>query len=114
VRDLGQVFKKRVLLVPPVLLRPLFWLLWHGTHGAVTTPPGAWKFLSYPIRVDPSRLAEVYGYACRYSSLEALLAEIGNNAKGFPHPTTDQAVRSPRPRDRQPSAGRPPARQQSP
>jgi len=90
VQDLGRIFKKRVLLIPPVLLRPLFWLLWHGTRGAVTTPPGAWKFLSYPIRVDASRLAEVCGYACRYSSLEALLAETGNYAKGSSRPATDQ------------------------
>ena len=81
VHDLGRLFKKRVLLVPPILLRPLFWLLWHGTRGVVTTPPGAWRFLSYPIRVDGSRLKEVHGYECRYSSLEALMAEIGNYAK---------------------------------
>jgi nucleoside-diphosphate-sugar epimerase len=90
VRDLGRVFKKRVLLVPPILLRPLFWLLWHGTRGAVTTPPGAWKFLSYPIRVDGARLADVYGYTCRSSSLEALLAETGNYAKGSSGPPGDQ------------------------
>jgi hypothetical protein len=84
VRDLGRVFGKRVLLVPPILLRLLFWFLWHGTRGAVTTPPGAWKFLSYPIRVDGSRLAEVYGYTCRFSSLEALLAETGKYAKRPP------------------------------
>jgi hypothetical protein len=33
VRNLGRVFKKRVLLVPPILLRPFFWLLWHRTRG---------------------------------------------------------------------------------
>jgi UDP-glucose 4-epimerase len=88
--DLGRVFGKRVLLIPPLLLRPLFWLLWHGTRGTITTPPGAWKFLSYPIRVDSSRLAEVYGYTCRYSSLEALLAETGNYAKGSSGPQADQ------------------------
>lgn len=81
VRDLGRIFDKRVLLIPPVLLRLLFWVLWHGTRGAVTTPPGAWKFLSYPIRADASRLAEVHGYACRYSSLDALLAETGKYAR---------------------------------
>ena len=91
VHDLGRLFKKRVLLMPPILLRPLFWLLWHGTRGAITTPPGAWRFLSYPIRVDGSRLKEVHGYECRYSSLEALMAETGNYAKGPPLPPVDES-----------------------
>jgi nucleoside-diphosphate-sugar epimerase len=91
VRDLGRLFKKRVLLMPPILLRPLFWLLWHGTRGVVTTPPGAWRFLSYPIRVDGSRLKAVHGYECRYSSLEALMAETGTYAKGPPLPPHDES-----------------------
>lgn len=93
VQDLGRLFGKRVLLIPPTLLRVLFWLLWHGTRGAITTPPGAWKFLSYPIRVDSSRLKEVYGYECRYSSLEALLAETGKYAKPPSHPSAKESRR---------------------
>lgn len=89
VRDLARVFGKRALLVAPALLRILFWLLWHGTRGALTTPPGAWRFLSYPIRVDSSRLADQYGYRCVYSSLQALAAELGHYARtsGAPPPS---------------------------
>jgi hypothetical protein len=43
----------------------------------MTTPAGAWKMLTYPIRVDGSRLTEAYGYAYRYSSLQALVAKEG-------------------------------------
>jgi nucleoside-diphosphate-sugar epimerase len=79
--SIGRLFKKRVVALPPVLLRGLFWLLWHGTRGAVTTPAGAWKFLSYPIRVDASRLQQAHGCRCRYSSLEALTARKGRYAE---------------------------------
>ena len=79
--DLGRLLGKRVLSIPPVLLRLAFWLIWHGTRGAVTTPPGAWKFLSYPIRVDGSRLTEAHGYRYRYTSLDAFLAETGQYAR---------------------------------
>ena len=47
----------------------------------MTTPAGAWKFLSYPIRVDGARLQRDYGFAYRYSSLQALMAREGRNAE---------------------------------
>jgi nucleoside-diphosphate-sugar epimerase len=76
----GQVLGKRILVLSPALLNALFWLIWHGTRGALTTPSGAWKFLSYPIRVDGSRLEQVYGYHYRYSSFQALEAREGRYA----------------------------------
>jgi nucleoside-diphosphate-sugar epimerase len=78
--SIGRLFNKRVVPVPPLLLKALFSLLWHGSRGAVTTPSGAWKFLSYPIRVDGSRLQQVHGYCYRYSSLQALRAREGRYA----------------------------------
>jgi nucleoside-diphosphate-sugar epimerase len=80
---IGALFNKRVVSLPPILLRALFALLWHGTRGAITTPPGAWKFLSYPIRVDGSLLQRTHGYEYRYGSLEALLAREGRHAQPF-------------------------------
>jgi nucleoside-diphosphate-sugar epimerase len=77
---LGRLFNKRVVVLPPALLRALFLLTWHGSRGAVTTPGGAWKFLTYPIRVDGSRLTQAYGYGYRYSSLQALIAQEGRYA----------------------------------
>jgi nucleoside-diphosphate-sugar epimerase len=77
---LGQVLGKRVIVLPPALLKVLFWLIWHGTRGAVTTPSGAWKFLSYPIRVDGSRLEQVYSYHYLYSSRHAIEARAGRYA----------------------------------
>ncbi|HSC27153.1 MAG TPA: NAD-dependent epimerase/dehydratase family protein [Vicinamibacterales bacterium] len=78
---IGRLFDKRVVAVHPLLLRALFALLWHGTRGAMTTPAGAWRFLSYPIRVDGSLLQRTHGYAYRYSSLEALMAQKGRHAE---------------------------------
>jgi UDP-glucose 4-epimerase len=82
---LGRIFGKRIIVLPPALLKTLFWLVWHGTRGALTTPSGAWKFLSYPIRADGSRLAQAYGYHCRYSSRQALEAREGRYATKETH-----------------------------
>jgi hypothetical protein len=84
VSSIGRLFDKQVVGLPPPALRALFALLWHGTRGAIATPAGAWKFLSYPIRVDGSLLQRTHGYQYRYSSLEALVAREGCHAERFP------------------------------
>jgi nucleoside-diphosphate-sugar epimerase len=81
---LGRLFDKRVVVLPPALLRSLFALTWHGTRGMLATPRGAWRMLTYPIRVDGTRLTRVRGYAYRYSSLQALVAQEGRYAPPSP------------------------------
>jgi nucleoside-diphosphate-sugar epimerase len=77
---LAALYGKRVLVVPPLLLRAAFGVIWHGTRGAFTTPPGAWRMLTYPVAVDGSRLTREYGYRYGYSSVDALIAEEGEHA----------------------------------
>jgi nucleoside-diphosphate-sugar epimerase len=81
--DLASLLNLRPLVIPPFLLRVLFWLVWHGSQGRIATAPGAWKTLSYPIAVDPSRLAREYGYRCRFSSIDALTARKGRHAPSY-------------------------------
>jgi UDP-glucose 4-epimerase len=93
--DLAALYGKRVLVVPPLLLRAAFGLIWHGTRGAFTTPPGAWRMLTYPIAVDGSRLTRVYGYRYKYSSAEALAAEQGEHAATAVRSAAAPSPRSP-------------------
>jgi UDP-glucose 4-epimerase len=66
---------KPVLRLPPILIRAAFAATWHLSRGRIGTPAGAWKFLSYPIAVDGSRLTRLYGHRYRYTSRDALGAE---------------------------------------
>ena len=77
--DHAAFYGKRVLLVPPLLLRAAFSLIWHGTRGAFTTPPGAADAHLSDRRRRP-RLTRVYGYRYGYSSAEALTAGKGEHA----------------------------------
>jgi UDP-glucose 4-epimerase len=77
--DLGRLLGKRVVVVPPALLRGLFALGWHGSRGRVPTPKGAWKFLTYPVAVDGSALTRAYGHRYRFSSADALMARSGRH-----------------------------------
>jgi hypothetical protein len=47
--------------------------------------------LTYPIRVDGSRLCRAYGYEYRYSSLQALVAQEGRYASS-PEPSARLAT----------------------
>jgi hypothetical protein len=94
------LLRKRTVFVSPVLLRGLFALCWHASRGRIPTPRGAWKFVSFPIAVDGSSLSRVYGYRCRFTSVEALMARSGRHLAGVDAPTiavtTDQPVAVPR------------------
>lgn len=79
--DFAATLGKRSVRIPPLLLRPLFWMLWHATRGKVATPAGAWRFLSYPIRADGTRLTRELGYVYRYGSAAALLGREGRGAR---------------------------------
>jgi nucleoside-diphosphate-sugar epimerase len=77
--DLAALLGKRVITIPPVLLRGLFALCWRISRGRMPTPKGAWKFPTYPIAVDGSSLTDTYGYQYRFSSADALLARAGRH-----------------------------------
>ncbi len=70
--DMGRVFRKRVLRVPPVLVRAAFYLAWHLTRGKIPTGYGGWKFLTYPLAVLGSKITQKYGFEYSYSSIESL------------------------------------------
>ncbi|HEX5078183.1 MAG TPA: NAD-dependent epimerase/dehydratase family protein [Geminicoccaceae bacterium] len=77
--DLAALLRKRMAIVPQPLLRGLFPLCWHASRGRVPTPPGAWKFVTFPIAVDGSALTRAYGYRYRFTSTEALTARSGRH-----------------------------------
>lgn len=90
--DLAALYGKRVMVVPPLLMRAAFSMIWHGSRGALTTPPGAWQMLTYPLRADGDLLTRTYGYRYRYSSVDALTAQRGEHAldpsRASPNPAT--------------------------
>lgn len=77
-QDFARIFgeagpiRKKVMRVPPIVIRAMFSALWHLSRGRVMTPPGSWKFLTYPVAVDGTKLTRVYGRAYRYTSRETL------------------------------------------
>jgi len=69
--DMARAVGKRVLRIYPWMVRLAFFLFWHGTRGRVPTSRGVWKFYSYPLIVDGSKLSRMLKYQYQHNGTNA-------------------------------------------
>lgn len=75
--DMGMAVGKRVLMLPPFLVRTAFFFFWHATRGKIPTASGSWRFYVYPLLMDGSYLTKRFGYTYAYSSRDAITYSDG-------------------------------------
>lgn len=82
--DMARAVGKRALPIRPWMVRLAFFFMWHLTRGRIPTAPGSWRWYSYPIAVDGSRVTKRYGFTYRCSSLDAFRKTAGRYESAVP------------------------------
>jgi len=72
-KEMAEAVGKKTLPIFPWMVRLAFFLFWHLTRGKVPTSRGGWKFYSYPIVVDGSKLTRQYSYEYQFQSRQAFV-----------------------------------------
>lgn len=82
--DMARAVGKKVLPIQPWMARIAYFFFWHLTRGKIPTAPGSWRFYSYPIVMDGSKLMKVWGYRYRHESLNAFVSTEGRYEGAVP------------------------------
>ena len=75
--EMAAAVGKRTLPVAPFMVRIAFFFFWHITRGRIPTSKGGWRFYSYPIVMDGTKLTKTYGYEYKYLSGDAFRYTTG-------------------------------------
>jgi nucleoside-diphosphate-sugar epimerase len=76
-KDMAKAVGKKVLPIQPWMARFAYFFFWHFTRGKIPTAPGSWRFYSYPLVVDGTKLARVWGFQYSADSKTAFVSTAG-------------------------------------
>ncbi len=79
--EMAKAVGKKMLMLKPWMIRFVFFIFWHITRGNVPTARGSWRFYSYPIVMDGSKITKMYGYKYTATALEAFSSTNGRYEK---------------------------------
>lgn len=83
-KDMAEILGRGRIPVTPLMVRMMFFLMRTFTLGKIPTTKGGWRFYSYPIVMDGSKLTKKHGYNYRCGSREALEKNKGRYATDSP------------------------------
>lgn len=82
--QMAESVGKKVLPVKPWMVRIAFFIFWHISRGKIPNGRGVWRFYSYPIVLDGSKLTSVYDYHYQHDSRNAFGKTAGRYEYAVP------------------------------
>jgi nucleoside-diphosphate-sugar epimerase len=83
-KDMAYAVGKKTLPIMPWMARIAYFFFWHFTRGKIPTAPGSWRFYSYPLVVDGTKLTRIWGYQYKYESFGAFYYTNGRYEEFVP------------------------------
>lgn len=81
---MAEAVGKKIIPVRPWMVRLAYFFFWHATRGKVPTSKGIWRFYSYPIVLDGSKLIRIHNYTYSYPSRDAFKYTTGRYEQYVP------------------------------
>src|SRR3989344_1098847 len=69
--EMARAVGKRMVRIFPWMVRVAYFVMWHLTRGKIPTGKGVWRFYSYPVVMDGTKVSRECGYRYAYDSLKA-------------------------------------------
>ena len=82
--EMAEAVGKKVLPIRPWMARIAFFFFWHLTRGRIPTSRGGWRFYSYPVVLDGTKLTRQYNYQYKYIAGDAFRYTDGRYEKYVP------------------------------
>ena len=76
-KDMAHVTGKKVIILPPWIIRAGFFFARHLSFGVIPTAAGAWRFYSFPIVMDGSKVTKELGHTYAHNSVDAFSKTAG-------------------------------------
>lgn len=90
-QEMARAVGKKVLMIWPWMVFLAHFFFWHVTQGKIPTGRGVWRFYSYPVVMDGTKITNQYGYVYAHSSGDAFRHTAGRYEQYIP-----REVRSPK------------------
>lgn len=71
-KDMAEILGRRRIFVTPLMARVMFFLMRIISRGKIPTTKGGWRFYSYPVVMDGSKLTEQHDYEYGWAPRKAL------------------------------------------
>ena len=76
-KDMARVTGKKIIILPPWIIRTGFFFARHLSLGVIPTAAGAWRFYSFPIVMDGSKVTKELGHTYAHDSVNAFSKTAG-------------------------------------
>lgn len=83
-RDMAAIVGKKIIWLHPRIIQVMFFIMYHLTRGKIPTSRGGWRFYSFPIVMDGTKVTRDFGFSYAHESKDAFSKTAGRYEYAVP------------------------------